>query len=684
MKTINFSIWAAALASLVLISCSKEQELQIGNQEDNPVEMVTLKFKAEKAGADTKTSANIDAVNNKVSYTWTDEDEDNITVYLVDGSDLTPVTATVSKTSDTQLSIIAEVPKADSYTIRAVLAREFYAKGKPMVSKYQSPANDNFDPYGDILFSDDEDIVTTGDLTDELLLTFNRKVSVNKMTLRSLGAGEKVSKVEISSDKDLVGYFDGTDLVPVADSKTIVLSYDNVTVPASGVFPVYFTCMEMAGHTLTVTVTTDAKTYTKTFGAGEINFALGKFLTFGVTMPAGVSYTWNLVTSSSTDLAADDVIVIANEDADYALGAQNGTKFRDAISVTSSADKTIIASIPGTVNQITLESATGGWYLPVGTKYLYANGGTSSNYLNEADKGTAGDYGIWAIDVDSDGIATIISQGSTDANARIDMRYNYNNGDNPRFACYKTNTTQPPVRVYRKTTKDATVWNLFSLAVTNQPTTKTYTTGEAFDPTGMVVKATFKEYGGLSEKVVTLAPSDYTVSPTVLSAGETTVTLSYLNQTTEVTGLTVSDIDYSTAYTSSLSISNGTQCSDATIVISSSNYSGKKLGKSGAGGNFTVTVPAGSSKLHVHAAGWLGKSPSLKVTPEANVDSTNPVSITADTGVSGSSSTFTLGAPSKANSDYYITFDLKDITSSKTLTVASLSERAVIWGVHVE
>lgn len=541
MKTINFSIGAAALASLVLISCSKEQELQIGNQEDNPVEMVTLKFKAEKAGADTKTSANIDAVNNKVSYTWTDEDEDNITVYLVDGSDLTPVTAVVSKTSDTQLSIIAEVPKADSYTIRAVLAREFYAKGKPMVSKYQSPADDNFDPYGDILFSDDKDIVTTGDLTDELLLTFNRKVSVNKMTLRSLGAGEKVSKVEISSDKDLVGYFDGTDLVPVADSKKIVLSYDNVTVPDSGEFPVYFTCMEMAGHTLTVTVTTDAKTYTKTFGAGGINFALGKFLTFGVTMPAGVAptSTWDLVSSSSA-LAAGDIIVIANNTPDYAISTTQNGNNRAATTVTSVAAGSRIEE-DADIQQITLEDAGSSlFYFNVGSdSYLYAASNTK-NYLRSDTKTTVGDNGKWEVSISASSIATITAQGD---NARNIIAYNANNGT-PIFSCYGSSADN--IKIYRKTAADNTVWNLVSLTLDNAPDKVEYSDGDSFDPTGMVVKATFEDNAGIkSNKVITVNNSELTVSPTVLLEGDTKVTLSYLNKTVDVTGLTVVKMPYS-------------------------------------------------------------------------------------------------------------------------------------------
>ncbi len=669
-----------SIASLLLASCAKEQELIIDTPEETPVEMVTFTFNAEKAGDETKTQAVIETDKNKVSYEWIDEDEDYITVYLVDGTKLTKVTSTASRVDATHMTITATVPKAATYTFRAILARELYAAGKPMVSKYQSPETDNFDPKGDILFSDDKVITTDGTSASDMLLSFNRKVTVNRMTLKALGEGELVSKVEITSNKDLVGYYDGSTTTAVSDSKTLVLTYNNEAVPASGDFPVYFTCIPNDGHTLTVNVTTNAKTYSKTFGDGGIDFKEGKFLDFRVTMPAGISFTWNLVKSTSTALAADDVIVIANDDADYALGSQNSTKFRNAVSVTSSDDKSVISSVPAGVQQITLETATGGWYLPVGTKYLYANGGTSNNYLNENTKANAGSYGIWAISVDANGIASIISQGSTNADARIDMRYNYNSGTDPRFACYKTSSTQDAVRVYRKTLKDATVWNLKSLAVTTAPTKTTYSAGESFDATGMVVKATFEDNAGVkSDQVVTLDNSVLTVSPTVLSAGETKVTLSYLNMTVDVTGLTVNDINYANIHGSTLTVSDG--MADVTVTISSKNYSATKVAKNG---TCKVTVPAGATKLYVHAAAWNGKTVSLQVTPNTKVSGSNSVSLTADSAIQGTGSTFNLNGQSLVTTDYFKTFTLTGVSTATEFTLTSSGERSVVWGVHAE
>ena len=61
---------------------------------------------------------------------------------------------------------------------------------------------------------------------------------------------------------------------------------------------------------------------------------------------------------------------------------------------------------------------------------------------------------------------------------------------------------------------------LESLAVKKPPNKTTYKSGESFDPTGMVVEAS---YGfGLTSEV-----TGYTVTPTVLTDGVTEVTITY-------------------------------------------------------------------------------------------------------------------------------------------------------------
>ena len=72
-----------------------------------------------------------------------------------------------------------------------------------------------------------------------------------------------------------------------------------------------------------------------------------------------------------------------------------------------------------------------------------------------------------------------------------------------------------------------------SLSVTTPPTKTTYKSGEAFDPTGMVVTASYGE--GLTAKV-----TGYTVSPSVLTDGVSEVVISYTeNRVTKTASVAV-------------------------------------------------------------------------------------------------------------------------------------------------
>jgi hypothetical protein len=78
---------------------------------------------------------------------------------------------------------------------------------------------------------------------------------------------------------------------------------------------------------------------------------------------------------------------------------------------------------------------------------------------------------------------------------------------------------------------------LESIAVTTEPTDKEYTAGQSFDPTGMVVTATY------DDNTTAVVTSLCTYSPSPLTEGLTQVTVSYtegtITKTTTVTGLVV-------------------------------------------------------------------------------------------------------------------------------------------------
>ena len=299
MKKLIYTLGIIAATAFTLPSCQKEQSIEQPSDE-----LVTVTFTAEKAGLDTRTAA-VEG-NTEVSFKWTDGDAANIKLFTVgedsEGKEVLTVVAnpTITKVSDTKLTIAAKVAPNSTNTFRAVLSGKWTNKNHPRLSESQSPSATNFDPTADILISDDME-VTVGAAnegeetvdTDALQMVFRRPIVVNKMTLKNLKAGEAIDKVVITSGKEIAGYVYSDSKNAVGDKKIITLYYNKaVTVPEGGQFPVYFTTIPGTGHVLTVEVTTDQFVYTKSFAEGKsIDFNLGQFTKFNFALPTGVANT---------------------------------------------------------------------------------------------------------------------------------------------------------------------------------------------------------------------------------------------------------------------------------------------------------------------------------------------------------------------------------------------------------
>lgn len=275
-----------ALSAMLFYSCSKDDTVTKSK------EKVKITLSADKDGIASKTAVNDDG--GSFSYNWTDEDVNNIRLFTVSGTTLTEVTnPTVNKVSEKNLTITAEVEPGQTYKFRAILCKKTnYTGNNPKIASQQTPnGTTSFDPNADILVSDDLDVAveSDGSTTADLNLKFHHKVVANRMTLKNMPVGEKISKVEITSDMDLTGELnDGT---MTGKGKIITLTYNNVEVPAGGEFPVYFISMANSGQTLTVTVTTDKDVYTKKFPR-TIDLTLGQFTTFGLRLPKTATITF--------------------------------------------------------------------------------------------------------------------------------------------------------------------------------------------------------------------------------------------------------------------------------------------------------------------------------------------------------------------------------------------------------
>lgn len=139
--------------------------------------------------------------------------------------------------------------------------------------------------------------------------------------------------------------------------------------------------------------------------------------------------------------------------------------------------------------------------------------------------------------------------------------------------------------------------------------------------------------------------------------------------------------DYATCYTSNVTLATtgGTKAYEADVVISDGTYDAIKCGTSSAAGAMKITVPAGTHTLHFHAAAWSGENVTLTLSGATATPST--FSLTADSGVSGSGSTYTL-SNNPAQKAYFSTA-LSGIAEATTLTfTATAGKRFVIFGVN--
>ena len=435
-------IGVAAIAALALSSCQKE-----ANFIDKS--MVTITLTADKAGDVTKAAAN--EGSDKVTYTWTSTDLENLKLLAVtESSDGKETFAEVEKTttlsSDNRtLSITATVEAGTK--LRAAVSSEWTGNEgatdrKPRQPMIQHPAADNFDPAADILVS--EDVTVTGNLAEEKL-TFHRPVTVNKLTLKGMVAGEAVSKVTLTSDKDLTGYYQYDKGAMSGQHNELNLLYDEpVAVASSGEFPVYFTAMPNAEQKLTLVVETsqDSKDYRYVVeGISPISFTQGKFARFSVDLDGyrkefeDVDYSGEWViggTNGTTALAATN----------YSTG-----NFYPVTEVTIEDDVVTVPSSPEsykmTVTRITSGDNAGMYTIvDAGGKYLSANTAANNSMIG-LDEPTDNSY--WSIAKNTDGTFDVIAENVAESSARS-MRVNFSS---PRVSCYGMTSSQKKVTLYQ-------------------------------------------------------------------------------------------------------------------------------------------------------------------------------------------------------------------------------------------
>lgn len=434
MKSTFVKIGLIAAIALFGYSCGKDKG-------EVPQEVFTRTVKVSLTkNTDTKTSVVEDG--NKASFYWTDGDQENLFIYEngVKG-EIAGVEFTDNMKKATFTVTFPTSSSATEFEYVAKYATEVSNHKNPLLPATQNPLPDSYDPSADVMVSETKKLSTAA---TALQFVMNRVVTVNKMTLKGLVPGEKITKVELELDKIVAGYYQESDDSFSGSDKKLTLVYEEKVVPSDGTFPVYFVCAPVADANIqSVVVVTDQNIYTKPASAFSktISFTKGNMSKFGMNMsgyasPVSAGTTYTLVTSS--DDLTDGYYIIAASGYPKAMGHLNGT-IHTAEDVTKE-DNTIKLDNTSAVLPLLITKSGNNWTIKnddqndsnYGKYIAWSSGNSSTEQTNSY---------AWTITIANTGVATIKSVTTTDRSLQ------YNSSD-PRFVCYTS--TQKSVALYKR------------------------------------------------------------------------------------------------------------------------------------------------------------------------------------------------------------------------------------------
>lgn len=138
---------------------------------------------------------------------------------------------------------------------------------------------------------------------------------------------------------------------------------------------------------------------------------------------------------------------------------------------------------------------------------------------------------------------------------------------------------------------------------------------------------------------------------------------------------------FATTYTSNVTMTAGSNASKAKVKIGGTEYDAIKAGIKSGAGKLSIKIPAGTTKLHIHAAGWKGDASSFTI--EGATVSDKTITLISDDGVANNTPFTLKGDPT----NYYKELSLTGVTAETTLTITANKAskcRFVIFGVNAE
>lgn len=259
------------------------------------------------------------------------------------------------------------------------------------------------------------------------------------------------------------------------------------------------------------------KSSSTTLAVGDV------FVTPTVTLPEVAYYV--KVTSAPSDWSGDYLIVYQADDnstsGEVLTGVTDNVGQHSTVSISHlNSNSKILANRAYNV-KIEKSGNSNNYTMKLGTKYLaYTSTSTSGNNNLYAVDNASTNGTLWTLSLDD-------AQNVYNTNRYL----RYNTGY-PRFCCY--NNTQSKITFYKL--EDNTTWDLKGIAVTQAPKKTAYIAGDYFDPTEMVVTATYQDHDGVkADKTEDVALADLTLSPstsTALTAEDTAITITYNGKST--------------------------------------------------------------------------------------------------------------------------------------------------------
>jgi len=445
MKKTLYQLGMVAAVALAFTACNKKEE-DTGNTRADEIHYATITL-----GKDVDTKTSVVEGEGIASYRWCDNDDQYLNIYENGAKgEIQSFTLNADKTQATL--VVSFTGGSAPYTYEALYAKDMSGAKNPKIQSEQSPTATSFDPAADIMVSQVKEAGNTR-LTN-LSFKMGRIITVNKMTLTGLEAGEMVSKVEFTLDKSVWGYIspdaNGGYKVTNGGNK-LTINYENDTAPvglvsSEGTFPVYFVSAPVENAAIaSVVVTTDKNVYTKAGNAdGEpfygrtISFAVGTMTRFNMDManygtPIGEEIPYNKVEDDAMIRAGAEYLFVGpKSDEEICAAGTYDSSYYTAVDVTDTDNVIFIQGEQVMVFTLEAGENEGQFYIQDSEGYyLYWSSG------NSVSRNTAkGDSAyLWSISLE-DGIVNV---KTTD---RV-LQYN---ASNPRFACYKG--TQKAITLY--------------------------------------------------------------------------------------------------------------------------------------------------------------------------------------------------------------------------------------------